>query len=323
MAHELESMYYTSNEENDRFVPWHGLGVSVENAPTSADAIRLAGLDWNVKQSPVYTKDGVEILGYRANIRETDGNILGMVGDRYKIVQNSEAFDFTDLMLGEGVRYETAGSLFGGRRIWLLANLPKTKILGDDVIPYMCFTNGHDGFHSLKVCLSPVRVVCNNTLNFALKTAPRSWSTRHVGDLNSKMQEARQALGLAENYMKELTEVSDQLANTKVTEDEVRTILDNTFHVKQDASERQKANMEDQKNSFMVCMLAPDLAKFVGSAYQVAQAATDFAAHTRPKRLTAGYQESNFSNILDGHIVVDKVFLQLMNKLQTGSIVSA
>lgn len=321
MSANVETLMYVGKDENgNRYTPWHGLGVSVEEAPTSEEAIRLAGLDWIVKQSPVYTDSGFEIPGYKANVRSSDNTVLGMVGDRYKVVQNKDAFDFTDAMLGEGVRYETAGSLFNGKRIWLLANMPKTQILGDDVIPYLCFTNGHDGYHSIKICLTPVRVVCNNTVNFALNTAKRSWSTRHVGDLSSKMQEARRTLGLADAYMKELAVVSDQLANTTVTEDEVRTILDKTFPVNPDATDRTKQNAEDMKNSFMMCMIAPDLAKFKGSAYQVAQAAADFADHRAPKRLTAGYQEKNFSNIMDGHIIVDTVFLQLMNKLKTGSI---
>ena len=80
MAHEVENMYYVSNEQNGRFVPWHGLGVSVEEAPTSEEAIRLAGLDWIVKQSPVYTDSGLEIPGYKANVRSSDNIILGIVG---------------------------------------------------------------------------------------------------------------------------------------------------------------------------------------------------------------------------------------------------
>ena len=315
MSHEVENMFYVGREK-----PWHGLGVSVESAPTSEDAIRLAGLDWTVKQSPVYTEQGFEIPGYRANIRDIDNTVLGMVGERYKVVQNKEAFDFTDAMLGEGVKYETAGSLFNGKRIWLLARLPETQILGDDVIPYLCFTNGHDGYHSIKVCCCHTRVVCNNTLNFALSHAPRSWSTRHVGDLASKMEEARRTLHLANAYTEELAVVADQLANTTVSEDEVRKILDNTFPVAPEATERTKQNAEDMKQSFMICMLAPDLIKFAGSAYQVAQAAADYADHRAPKRLTAGYQEKNFSNILDGHVVVDKVFEQLMCKVKTGSV---
>lgn len=318
MSAEVESMFYTGRE-----VPWHGLGVQVDEAPTSAEAIRLAGLDWNVYQTDIIDGNGCVIPGYKANLKDTDGKFLGMVGNRYKVIQNKEAFDFTDTLLGEGVKYETAGSLFEGKRIWLLAKLPETTILGDEIIPYMCFTNGHDGRNSIKVCLTPTRVVCNNTLNFALKNTPRTWSTRHVGNLRTKMDEARNTLHLANNYMKELAVVSDQLANTDVSEEEVRNVLDNVFVTKNDASDRVKQNKEEVKDKFMVCMLAPDLLKFKGTAYQVAQAAADFVDHVAPGRSTPTYREKNFDKILDGHVVIDKVFAQLMQKVATGEKIKA
>lgn len=318
MPAEVETMFYSGRE-----VPWHGLGVQVENAPTSEDAIRLAGLDWNVYQTDVIDGNGCVIEGYKANLRDTDGNFLGMVGNRYKIVQNKDAFSFTDSLLGEGVKYETAGSLFEGKRIWLLAKMPETKILGDEVIPYLCFTNGHDGFNSVKVCLTPTRVVCANTLNFALSNAQRSWSTKHIGDISSKMEEAKHTLRLAENYMKELEIVSDQLANTDVSEAEVQNVLNNVFVTPNDASERVKENNEKVKTQFMVCMLAPDLMKFKGTAYQLAQAASDFATHVQPQRKVENYREKNFNNILNGHIVMDKVFAQLMQKVKTGEKITA
>ncbi len=95
MAAEVESMFYTREK------PWHGLGTRVDEAQISKDALRLSDLDW-----------------------KTDRKVLGVVTDRYKVVQNTEAFSFTDALLGEGVRYETAGSLQGGRKVWLLAKLP-------------------------------------------------------------------------------------------------------------------------------------------------------------------------------------------------------
>ena len=89
--------------------PWHGLGTIVMEAPTSADALRLAGLDWKVVQEPVYTGNQEPIKGYKANVRSSDRKVLGVVSDRYKVVQNTDAFSFTDELLGKGVRYETAG----------------------------------------------------------------------------------------------------------------------------------------------------------------------------------------------------------------------
>ena len=120
MAANVETMFSV------RQIPWHGLGTIVEEAPTSADALHLAGLDWEVVQNPVFTGDGFEIPNYKANVRNSDNSVLGIVTDRYKIVQNSEAFAFTDSIIDSGeVLYETAGSLRNGKTIWLLARMPK------------------------------------------------------------------------------------------------------------------------------------------------------------------------------------------------------
>lgn len=108
MAANVEAMFYVREK------PWHGLGTRVEEAPNSADALRLAGLDWTIDSNPVFDGRGQDIRGYRANTRSSDGKVLGIVGDRYQIVQNKEAFDFTDSLIGEGITYETAGSLKGG-----------------------------------------------------------------------------------------------------------------------------------------------------------------------------------------------------------------
>ncbi len=111
MAANVESMFYV------RETPWHGLGTKVLSAPSSSDALRLAGLDWQVLQEPIYTETEERIEGYKANVRDSDRRVLGVVTDRYKVIQNEEAFAFTDELLGEGVRYETAGSLLGGRKV--------------------------------------------------------------------------------------------------------------------------------------------------------------------------------------------------------------
>ena len=169
MAANVESMFYV------RETPWHGLGTRVMEAPASKDALRLAGLDWKVLQEPVYTQSEELIKGYKANVRDSDRKVLGVVTARYKVIQNEEAFSFTDALLGEGVRYETAGSLQGGRKVWLLARLPHEYIIsGEQISPYLVFSNTHDGSGAIKVALTPIRVVCNNTLNLALNTAKRS-----------------------------------------------------------------------------------------------------------------------------------------------------
>lgn len=321
MAHEVENIMYVSNEENGRFVPWHGLGTAVAEAPTSAEAIKLAGLDWVVESKPVFTDSGIEIPNYKANIRDIDQKVLGVVSNRYQVVQNKDAFDFTDALIGEGCKYETAGSLCGGKRIFLLARMPESKILDDSFENYICFTNSHDGFSSIKAVMTPVRVVCQNTLSLALSGAKRQWSTKHIGNLDSKLAEAKHTLELANDYMTEFGKAADILAHTKVTDAEVEAILDDLFPVKEEDSDRRKRNIQEVKDQFMVCMLAPDILKFKGTAWSAVNAASDWATHTAPKRMTDNYQENNFNRVLDGHIVIDTFFQKLMEKATTKVIV--
>ena len=115
-----------------RETPWHGLGRIIMDAPASREALELAGLDWQVESRNIYSGTGAMIPGYRANVRSTDEAVLGVVSDRYRIVQNEEAFQFTDDLLGEGVTYETAGSLQGGKKVWMLARLPRKYLIAGD-----------------------------------------------------------------------------------------------------------------------------------------------------------------------------------------------
>ena len=162
MPANVETMFYVREK------PWHGLGTRVETAPTSIDALVLAGLDWTVEQKNVYAEDGSLIPGYKVNTRSTDNAALGIVSDRYKVVQNEDAFQFTDDLLGVGVTYETAGALQGGRKAWMLARMPHRYIIaGDEIAPYLVVMNSHDGSSGIKVAMTPIRVVCQNTLNLA------------------------------------------------------------------------------------------------------------------------------------------------------------
>lgn len=311
MAANVETMMYV------RQVPWHGLGTMVTEAPTSADALHLAGLDWTVDQTPVYTDAGIEIPGYKANRRSSDNSILGIVSDRYRIVQNTEAFEFTDAIVGETengvVKYETAGSLNGGKKIWLLAKMPTQKILDDDVEPYMCFSNTHDGSGAIRICMTPIRVVCANTLSMALNTAKRQWSTKHMGDMQSKLEEAKLCLQLADKYMRGLDEEADRLANATLYREQIDEILNELFPVEDDASERKKRNVQAMKDDFYVAYFMPDILKFGESAYRAVNAMSDVVTHTTPKRNTASYAENRWGRIMDGDAIFDQ-FVNLVNK---------
>lgn len=317
MSHEIETMFSAG-----RVVPWHyeltkDRTKLIQEAPTSADALRFAGLDWEVNQTPVYANDGTEIPGYKANVRSTDNKVLGIVSNRYQIVNNTEAFEFTDAIVGETedgvVRYETAGSLCGGKKIWLLAKMPTKKILDDDVDPYMFFSNSHDGTGSIKVGLTPIRIVCNNTLSLALNTAKRQWSTKHIGDMQSKLEEAKLCLQLADKYMKGIDEEADRLANATLYREQIDEILNELFPIDEDATERKKNNVQAMKDNFYVAYFMPDIAQFKDTAWGAVNAMSDMITHATPKRNTASYNENRWGKIMEGHALFDQ-FVNLVNK---------
>lgn len=304
MAANVESMFYTREK------PWHGLGVEVKAAPTSADALRLSGLDWTVKQEAIFTDNGKEIAGYKANVRSTDRRVLGVVTDRYKVVQNTEAFAFTDELLGNGVRYETAGSLQEGRRVWLLARLPREYIIsGERISPYLVFSNTHDGSGAVKVAVTPVRVVCNNTLNLALSTAKRSWSMVHTGDIKGKIEEAKETLFFAEKYMDELGKEFEQLRDKKMTDAKVAEYIELLLPVENGATGQQVKNIQKLRKDMKARYYdAPDLKQVGNNAYRFINAVSDFATHANPLRKTANYQENLFGRTIDGNPLIDRAY---------------
>lgn len=308
MAAMVETMFRVREK------PWHGLGEIIQEAPTSEDALRLAGLDWNVIQEPVLTKYNEMIPGYKANVRDKDRRVLGVVTDRYKVVQNSEAFAFTDALLENGVKYETAGSLQEGRKTWMLARLPHQYIInGDEVSPYLVFMNSHDGSCSIKCAITPVRVVCNNTLNLALRTAKRTWSCMHTGDIADKMLEARDTLFHASEYMAELGKSFDQLNRIRLSDQKVMEYIEMLIPEPDKATDIQKKNIrklrEDLKTRYFD---APDLADVSRGGYRFINAVSDFATHSRPIRERGNFRESLFAKTVDGNPMIDKAYQMVM-----------
>lgn len=304
MAANVETMFYTREK------PWHGLGTMVAEAPNSKDALRLAGLNWKVLQEPVYTENKELIQGYKANVRDTDRKVLGVVTDRYKVIQNEEAFAFTDTLLGEGVRYETAGSLQEGRRVWMLARLPREFIIGGERIsPYMVFSNTHDGSGAVKTALTPIRVVCNNTLNLALRTAKRSWSMIHTGDISGKIVEAKNTLLLADEYMTALGQEFEDLRKIKLSEKQVLDYIKILLPMEENYSLLQKRGVEKLRADMKMRYFdAPDLKDVGNNGYRFVNAVSDFATHSTPRRKTANYKENIFARTADGNPMIDRAY---------------
>ncbi len=304
MAADVETMFSTREK------PWHGLGTIVAEAPDSREALILAGLDWKVIQKKIYTGDRKLIHGYRANVRDSDHQFLGVVSDRYRVVQNEDAFAFTDALLGEGVRYETAGSLQSGRRVWMLAKLPNEYIiLGEQISPYLVFSNTHDGSGAIKVAMTPVRVVCSNTLNLALHTTKRCWSAKHTTNIAGKLDKARETLLFAKTYMTALGAEFEELSRIQMPDRKVMEAVKELLPMKDDMTIQQKKNVrnlqEDLKRRYLD---APDLQEVGRNAYRFVNAVSDFATHNRPLRETANYKENLFMRTMDGNALIDKAY---------------
>ncbi len=211
---------------------WHRLGKVIEKAATAAEAIKLAVLDWHVAKRPLCLEGGQKVAGAFATVRGDTGAALGVVGSHYVPFQNAEAFRFMDALVGEGLAmYETAGSLHGGKRVWILARIPKDLRVGKDdlVQPYVLLTNRHDGGGSIRMLPTSVRVCCQNTLNMALHARGASkegLSIRHTRNVADAVDEARAKLGLIVRGVDAFQAQLDALARTLMKDADVRDYLE-------------------------------------------------------------------------------------------------
>lgn len=283
--------------------PWHGIGTVVEDAPTSDKAIKIAKLDWVIDQVPV-SANGKEIPNYFANIRSDTKEALGIVKGRYKVIQNTEAFDFVDGIIGNKeieCRYETAGSIFNGRKIFLLVRLPNKELLGDDVENYLFFTNSHDGSSSLTAGITNIRVVCNNTLQMALRGAQRTWTCRHTESISGKKQQAQEALGLAIKYMDSMDDTAEKMYQKKIDEEKFfrRLFEKNNFSLCEKNIEQAIERMHIIYNE------KDDLQNFKGTAWGMYNAVADYCSNTAPYRKTATYEENKLNKSLVGFAMLN------------------
>jgi phage/plasmid-like protein (TIGR03299 family) len=204
MTHNFDSGFFVNKGA------WHGLGTVLDNPPSTAQAIIDAGLDWQVKEQPLYTQSNFglsPVSTHKSLVRSTDHQLLGVVSNKYKPLQNHDAFNWFDFLLHDGdVSLESAGSLKDGKRVWVLAKInqsPVDIIQDDPVEPYLLLSNSHDGSSAVWIQFTPIRVVCQNTLSYALsnrnkdQALGRAFRIRHQGNIESKLNQAKSALDFA------------------------------------------------------------------------------------------------------------------------------
>lgn len=234
MSHEVETMMSARGIK-----PWHfaetsktGATTVVEGAPSAAEAIRFAQLDWDVELRKVYgesSKGNPKVIpGKHAVTRTTDDKVFSVVGGQYHPLQNRDAFTFVDNLLDDGLEYETAGALRGGSIVFLTAKIPETIMVGGEDAHelYIFLRNGHNGYDSVRVGITPVRIVCQNTMNMALGRQKRSWAISHLSTMEGKLSEAREALDLTFAYVDAWKTQAEELIGTKLSDEDINAFLD-------------------------------------------------------------------------------------------------
>ena len=282
--------------------PWHGLGTVIEGCPTSDEAIKLANLGWDVIQEPVYLKDGTEIPNLFANIRTDTNGLLGAVKDKYTILQNKEAFAFTDNIIkntqGIECRYETAGSLFNGKRVFMLVRLPDVDLLGDAVENYLFVSNSHDGSTGFTAGITNVRVVCSNTLQMAEKGAQRLWKLRHTASIADKQKEAERSLGLSLTYIDRVKEDAEKMATQKINEERFFREFFKQLDLSEKNKERTLTTIRD------IYTEKDDLQNFRGTGWGMYNAVCDMVSNSKPLRVTDKTAQWKMSEFMTGYEMI-------------------
>jgi len=270
-------------------LPWHRLGTRLEMPATAAEAIKAAGLDYEVGLCPLKTIYGEPVQGRRAVIREDSRQVLGVVGESYVPIQNRECFKFLDAVVDDDeLRYHTAGALGRGERIWMLAKLPDSiRVRNSDDITeqFLLLTNSHNGTSALRVYFTPIRVVCANTLAVAeYGSRGRGVAIRHAGELKAKIACAREVLGLAKSFYEDLALKIDHLASFYPTPDQLERFFNRLYPDPETCYITRATNTRRTLVRLFEEGRGQDLPEIRHSAWAAVNAVTEYVDHHRPTR---------------------------------------
>lgn len=295
---------------------WHGLGTTVEGTVTSVEALALANLDWKVSKTSLerFTNAGNAKLVSDDFLITRDapenGLIhLGTVKGRYEVIQNDAAFNFFDSIIGEGhAYYETAGALFSGKKVWILADIPGAafgKDSSDETKVKVLLSNSHDGTGCLTARITPIRVVCNNTYSLAVKGGKNIVKIRHLKEWNSeaKIAQAREVLGITKQYGEILAKSFEAFRAKSLDKDAfIAEFVDKLYPEKGDEAGKGKARAANIRAEIIELFStgAGNEGKTVWDAFN---AVTEFANHKQVFKETelSSYEENRFVSIFDGN----------------------
>lgn len=291
---------------------WHGLGMVLDHAPNSREAITVARMDRHVSMVELQTTAGHEVPGMFATVYDDKpSQILGVVSDRYQVVQNVDSFALLDSLVENGeMKYESCGALNGGANTWILARLPSVDeiAVGDDVLRYVLMSNSHDGKSALKFKLCATRVVCANTLAMAMQENGAGMTIRHKGNMTSKLDIARKFLSQFDKQFTLFRDDARKLAERRWTAQQEKDYIAELFPMPTDESGKvidgrgatiTQNKIEDVRRAMRLGR--NNLESIRGTWWQLLNAVTDSVDHAKDKTgMNMAKREKNFVNLIEG-----------------------
>jgi phage/plasmid-like protein (TIGR03299 family) len=255
--------------------PWHGLGKVVQSAPSIAEAIMLAGLGWEVYKDQLYAADGTAVSAFAVRRKDNNEIVGDAVGPHWRPLQNAHAFDWFAPFVDSGLAsLETAGSLFNGRRVWVLAKLNRNNseiVPGDEVAKFLLLSNSHDGTLAVRCGYTPIRVVCNNTLSAAIsdkgEKKPSLLKFRHTKSLAAGLEKARELIAQADADFEKLADVFRALAAKPITGTAFRNYVRESLDLGKDAATEEDMSTRSRNILDSVCANMAENKATVGELY--------------------------------------------------------
>lgn len=303
MAHQIEQFSDGSGSFfSARQHAWHRLGVVTAQCLTAEDAIRTARLDWEVTKEPLladvapsfdlsggYPGEQVAVPGFYATMRrhpETGQlDALGVVGERYVPLQNLSTALFLDALVQEtGAHFETAGSLMGGRRTFVSMKVPAdVKVGGHDAVDlYLVASNSHDGSSAFTVMVTPIRVVCANTLALGTSMAQSRVSLRHTSDVTEAHEQARQVLGLTSTFAEDFAALAEQLHSTPMSTRAFDELIDRVWEPTTEGNGRPTKGTTERRDNLHLLWTSDTQANIAGTAWAAYNAVVEYADWVSP-----------------------------------------
>lgn len=301
----------TTATADTRSTTWDFIGLDVTECDNLNEVMDFADLDFEVEKKELryvnHKYDGettmLEVPDFYSTVRN-DGKVYGVVSTKYEIVQNRDAFDFLNYV--PDLSFYRAGETASGVS-YLVGKLPTQLVLGEEYSPSVILRNSFDGFCGVQAILVPVRLFCKNQFNVFFRNYPNILSVRHSHSANAKLKDAEHLVDMTSNYFLTLNSLANKYAVEKVSNSELKMMVNNLFPMPKQPSDRQKKNVYEKRKAFLKAYHSDDNANFYGTVWGVINAYTDYTTHAEPLRKSKNFEEQRFLKTTSNAVNLNKI----------------